>query len=208
MVGVPAAVLGAVAAEGLLALLRPGEARAVPVAVLAASVALAGSVLLVAGRAWHAATRPVVRGAGDEVGRMPRAAVAGGVVLVAVAAAVSLWQFRLYGSPLVPSASGALEVDVVAVLAPVLVLLALSLAALGLARPIGVLLERVAGPASRAGARAADAPAGAACRPLLVGVARGHARGRRTHARRRVRRHAGTRSTTRWPRCTPAATCA
>ena len=102
-------------------------------------------MLLVAGRAWHAATRPVVRGAGDEVGRMPRAAVAGGVVLVAVAAAVSLWQFRLYGSPLVPSASGALEVDVVAVLAPVLVLLALSLAALGLARPIGVLLERAAG---------------------------------------------------------------
>ena len=86
MVGVPAAVLGAIAAESLLALLRPGETRAVPVAVLAASVALAGSVLLVAGRAWHAATRPVVRGAGDEVGRMPRAAVAGGVVLVAVAA--------------------------------------------------------------------------------------------------------------------------
>ncbi len=189
VVGVPAAVLGAVAAEGLLALLRPGEARAVPVAVLAASVALAGSVLLVAGRAWHAATRPVVRGAGDEVGRMPRAAVAGGVVLVAVAAAVSLWQFRLYGSPLVPSASGALEVDVVAVLAPVLVLLALSLAALGLARPIGMLLERASGTASRAGARPADAPAGAARRPLLVGVARGHARRRRTHARRRVRRH-------------------
>ena len=76
---------------------------------------------------------------------MPRAALAGGVVLVAVAAAVSLWQFRLYGSPLVASASGTLEVDVVAVLAPVLLLLALSLAALGLTRPIAVLLERVAG---------------------------------------------------------------
>ncbi|RZS64172.1 hypothetical protein EV187_2552 [Agromyces ramosus] len=145
VVGIPAAAAGAVAATGLLALVRPGEERSWPVALLAASVALAGALLLTAGRTWRDATRPVVRGAGDEVGRMPRAALAGGVVVVAVAAAVSLWQFRLYGSPLVTGASGALEVDVVAVLAPVLLLLALSLAALGLTRPIGGLLERAAG---------------------------------------------------------------
>lgn len=143
VVGVPAAALGAAVGEALLAVARPGEARSWQLAVLVASVALVGALLLAAGRAWRDATRPVVRGAGDEVGRAPRAAAAGAVVLVAVAAAVSLWQFRLYGSPLVASASGTPEVDPVAVLAPVLVLLALSLAALGLARPAGSLLERM-----------------------------------------------------------------
>lgn len=142
-VGVPAAALGAVAAEALLALLRPGEARTWPLALVAASVALAGAVLLTAGRTWREATRPVVRGSGDEVGRMPRLAAAGGAVLVAMAAAVSLWQFRLYGSPLVRTASGAVEVDPLAALAPVLVLVALCLAALLLSRPIGALLESI-----------------------------------------------------------------
>lgn len=149
VLGVPAAALGAAGGLALLTLLRPGETRDAGIALAAASVAVIGALLLVAGQAWREARRPVVRGSGDEVGRMPRTIVAGGVVLVAVVAAVSLWQFRLYGSPLVPTASGALEIDPIAVLAPVLVLLALSLAALGLSRPIGLLLERAA--AARAG---------------------------------------------------------
>ncbi|HET8868594.1 MAG TPA: hypothetical protein VFM87_09720, partial [Agrococcus sp.] len=144
VVGIPAAVLGAVAAEGLLSILRPGEPRAWGIAALVASVTLLGTLALVAGRAWRDATKPVVRAAGDEVGRMPRAAAAGGVILVVVAAAVALWQFRLYGSPLVASTAGTLEVDPIAVLAPVLVLLALCLLALGLSRPIGALLEGAA----------------------------------------------------------------
>ncbi|MGW4930069.1 hypothetical protein ACWEOH_13015 [Agromyces sp. NPDC004153] len=143
VVGVPAAVVGAIAAEAVLAVLRPGEARAWPLALVAASVAVVGAVLLAAGRAWRDAARPVVRGSGDEVGRMPRLAAAGGAVLLAVAAAVALWQFRLYGSPLVRSAAGTVEVDPLAVLAPVLVLVALCLAAQLLTRPIGLLLERV-----------------------------------------------------------------
>ena len=142
-VGVPAAAVGAIAAEAVLAVLRPGEARAWPLALVAASVAVVGAVLLAAGRARRDATRPVVRGSGDEVGRMPRLAAAGGAVLLAVAAAVALWQFRLYGSPLVRSAAGTVEVDPLAVLAPVLVLVALCLAAQLLTRPIGLLLERV-----------------------------------------------------------------
>lgn len=141
-VGIPAAAVGAVAAEVVLAFLRPGEARAWPLALVAASAALGGAVLLAAGRAWRDATRPVVRGSGDEVGRMPRLAALGGAVLLTVAAAVSLWQFRLYGSPLVRSAVGVVEVDPLAVLAPVLVLVALCLGAQLLTRPIGVLLER------------------------------------------------------------------
>ena len=144
VVGVPAALLGAVAADSLLAIVSPGEARAWAAAALVASVALIGAVVILAARAWREATRPVVRGAGDEVGRLPRAAAAGGLLLLLAAAAVSLWQFRLYGSPLVATPTGTLEVDPIAVLAPMLVLLALGIAALALARPVGVLFERAA----------------------------------------------------------------
>jgi hypothetical protein len=144
VLGVPAAALGAFLGAALLALARPEEARDAGNAWLVASVAVAGALVLVAGRAWSEARRPVVRGSGDEVGRTRRTVVAGGIVLVVVAAAVALWQFRLYGSPLVPTASGTLEIDPIAVLAPVLVLLALSLAALALSRPIDALLERAA----------------------------------------------------------------
>ncbi|MFE6965870.1 hypothetical protein ACFVAJ_12185 [Agromyces sp. NPDC057679] len=143
-VGIPAAAVGAISATLLLGLVPPGEARDPAIASLVATTSVAIAVLLVAGRAFAEARRPVQRGSGDDHGRMPRTAVAGGVVLVVVAAAISLWQFRLYGSPLVTSASGAVEVDPLAVLAPVLVLLALSLLALGLARPIGAIFERLA----------------------------------------------------------------
>ncbi len=144
VVGVPSALVGAAGAEAFLALTRPGEARDWAIAGLAASLALVAAVVFVAGRTWLDARRPVLRGAGDEVGRMPRTAVAGGVILLVAVAAISLWQFRLYGSPLVTSASGRVDIDPVAVLAPVLVLLALSLVALGLSRPISALLERFA----------------------------------------------------------------
>lgn len=143
-VGVPAAAIGAASAALLVGWLSPDAPGAPASALVVAALTLVTAVLLVAGRAFADARRPVQRGSGDEQGRMPRAALAAGAVLVVVAAAISLWQFRLYGSPLVPGASGTVEVDPLAVLAPVLVLLALSLVALGLARPIGALFERLA----------------------------------------------------------------
>ncbi|MFF2271413.1 hypothetical protein ACFVTX_04030 [Agromyces sp. NPDC058136] len=144
VVGVPTAAIGAAAAALLVGWLSPDAPGAPASAVVVAALTVVVAVLLVAGRAFADARRPVHRGSGDEQGRMPRAALAAGAVLVVVAAAISLWQFRLYGSPLVPGASGTVEVDPLAVLAPVLVLLALSLVALGLARPIGALFERLA----------------------------------------------------------------
>lgn len=143
-IGVPAAAIGAAAAEGALALVRPGDARDPLTALLIATTAVVGAVVIVAGRAFVDATRPVRRASGDEVGRAPRTAIAGGALLVVVVAALSLWQFTRYGSPLVTSASGTVEVDPLAVLAPVLVLFALALVGLGLTRPIGALLERIA----------------------------------------------------------------
>ena len=141
--GVPAAILGAVGAEAVLMASRPGEARSPGSAAVVAAVVLVGTVVVIAGRAWLDARRPVVRGSGDEVGRVARGLATGGGVLLVVLAAVALWQFRLYGSPLVLSASGATEVDPIAVLAPMLVLAALALAALRLTRPVDALLERV-----------------------------------------------------------------
>ncbi|MFF2370971.1 hypothetical protein [Agromyces sp. NPDC058110] len=141
---IPAALAGIAIAWGVLDAVVPGTPR-IPTTAAAVGVAcVLGSIALVAGRAWWEATRPLLRGSGDEVGRIPRAAVAGGVLLVAVAAALTLWQFRLYGSPLVRDSAGVLEVDPVAVLAPVLVLVALALVGNALMRPIAHGLERVA----------------------------------------------------------------
>ena len=145
------------------------------------------AVVIVAGRAFIDARRPVLRGSGDEVGRAPRTAVAGGALLIAVAAAIALWQFRLYGSPLVTSSSGRVDVDPVAVLAPVLVL-ARAVAARTRTDRAGRRRARAPrGRAPRPGARAADAAARAPRRALRVGVVRHDARGRRPHPHRRVR---------------------
>ncbi|MFB6609924.1 hypothetical protein ACFCVO_06385 [Agromyces sp. NPDC056379] len=144
VLGVPAAIIGAAAAEAVLSAARPGEARDWGAGAVVASVVLGSALFVVAGRAWLDARRPVVRGAGDEVGRVARGLATGGGVLLVVLAAVAFWQFRLYGSPLVASASGGVEVDPIAVLAPMLVLVALALAALWLTRPIDALLERFA----------------------------------------------------------------
>ncbi|WP_157002244.1 hypothetical protein [Agromyces laixinhei] len=142
--GIPAAIIGAVGAEAFLTASRPGEDRDWGTATLVASVVLGGTLLVVVGRAWLDARRPIVRGSGDEVGRVARGLATGGGVLLFALAAVALWQFRLYGSPLVTSAAGTVEVDPVAVLAPMLVLLAFALMALGLSRPFNALLERLA----------------------------------------------------------------
>ncbi|MCM3655761.1 hypothetical protein M3147_00675 [Agromyces mediolanus] len=143
-VAAPAAVAGAAAGELALLLLRPGEPRSMWIAAAVAAAAVLVAVLLLAGSAWGEARRPVTRSTGEDSGRGTRAAALGGTVLVAVAAAVSLWQFRLYGSPLVRTAAGGTAVDPLAVLAPVLVLLALALGALACTPFVSRLLERVA----------------------------------------------------------------
>lgn len=144
VLGVPAAVLGVAAAGASVGLVSPGGVHDPVIPLLVASVAVVAAVVLVAGRAVVEARKPMLRGAGDEVGRMPRTALAGGATLIVVAAAIALWQFRLYGSPLVVTASGAREVDPVAVVAPVLALLALSIVVLALARPLAAALEHAA----------------------------------------------------------------
>ncbi|MGX5696930.1 hypothetical protein ACWKWP_12085 [Agromyces soli] len=144
LIAAPAAALGCASGELALALVRPGETRSWAVAALVGVAAMTLAVAMLTASAWAEARRPVTRGAADETGRWSRAAALGGTVLLALAAVISLWQFRLYGSPLVRSAGGGTEVDPLAVLAPVLTVLALCLGALALTPLIARLLERSA----------------------------------------------------------------
>lgn len=148
-VSLPAALLGCVGGEVALSLARPGEPRSWPLAALVGAATVLGTVALLSASAWREARRPVTRSAADDSGRLSRAAALGGTVLVVLGAALSFWQFRLYGSPLVRAAGGGTAVDPVAVLAPVLLVLALCFGALALTPAAGRLLERTA--ASRPG---------------------------------------------------------
>jgi hypothetical protein len=133
------AVLGAGAAVGALVALTGPEALAValPAAgVVPAAVTLA-AVLIVAGSAFRSARRQTVRDPGEGAGRARRLTGPGVVVLATAAAALSVWQLRLYGSPLTPVTGGGTAVDPIAVVAPALTMVAVVLLAL-------VLFPRVA----------------------------------------------------------------
>jgi hypothetical protein len=117
----------------------------VPLTVaLAAGIALAGQTFV--------ATRRVARhDQRAHSGRALRFAGTGAVVLVALTAALSIWQLQLYGSPLTPVASGGMALDPVTVVAPALALVAVALLGLLLfprLAPLGALLA-----ARRLGAR-------------------------------------------------------
>ncbi|MBN9240553.1 MAG: hypothetical protein BGO97_12645 [Micrococcales bacterium 70-64] len=116
------AAAGAVAAALLLgrdpALLGPAVWAAPAAVALAAALAFGATTLL--------AVRSIAgREAPEEGGRVLRVTGVAGPVLLTLAAALSTWQLLLYGSPLTPGRSGALEVDPVAVVSPALALLAL-----------------------------------------------------------------------------------
>lgn len=77
-------------------------------------------------------------------GRAATGAAVSVLVLTVVAAGVSLWQFRLYGSPLVTSAAGEPIVDPIAVLAPCLALLACAVVAVAALPPVAAALAALA----------------------------------------------------------------
>lgn len=141
-VAAPAAAAGALAGGIALAVAAPLASTRPALTWLVGGGVLLLVVGILTATAWAEARRPVVRGSGDETGRARRVFAAGGVIVLAALAAIALWQFRLYGSPLVPSANGPTRVDPLAALAPVLVLLALAVAAVAVAGGAGRLLER------------------------------------------------------------------
>lgn len=107
-----------------------------------APVVAGAAILLSAVIAWRAASTGVGPAHGDS-GRV-RSSVTGGVsVLVFVAAGLSLWQFKLYGSPLLVGTNGSIQVDPLTVVAPALTLLALALLGLLAFGPVARLIEKV-----------------------------------------------------------------
>lgn len=135
------ATAGAAAAAGILTALAgttiPLTALVVPViaTVLVATIAVAVS-------SARAALRQTVRDPSEAAGRRRRVTGGGVLVLVLVATALSVWQLRLYGSPVTPTADGGRAVDPVAVLAPALTLVAATLTALALFPFAARVLER------------------------------------------------------------------
>ena len=131
-------VVGIGAAERLLdvwtsALLVPGIV-VVGVAVIAAVVAF---------RSATGIASPAKGGRGS--GRVQKVAVPGIVALAVIAAALSVWQLRLYGSPLTPDADGGTSVDPIAVAAPAATLLAVVLIGRAVFPLIVRLLDRRSG---------------------------------------------------------------
>lgn len=63
-------------------------------------------------------------------GRARKVAVPGVVILIAIGAALAVWQLRLYGSPLTANAEGSMSIDPIAVAAPAAALVAVVLASL------------------------------------------------------------------------------
>lgn len=133
LVGVPAAAIGTGAAHVATGVGAWWIGGAVAVAV----------VLVFAVVALIDARRPLTRESVADSGRGRQVAGVGLVVLVLVATVVSVWQFRLYGSPIVRAADGRDVVDPIAVVAPTLALVAGALIVVVGFGPASALLARV-----------------------------------------------------------------
>lgn len=119
------AVLGTLAAAIPLALGAPPGTPAVSPAEAAPGIlVVVAAAAVFGGTTYRAADQRVARIGQRTAGRVRRLAGGGVVVLLVAAAALSVWQLRLYGSPVTPVAGGGHAVDPVAVLAPALTLLA------------------------------------------------------------------------------------
>ena len=132
---VPAVAVGA----GIALVAVPTDAVPPTLAWLtAAAVAVVACVILVVVAVRSSANPDTDRS------RVASGVTFGAVVLSVIAAGVSLWQFRLYGSPVITTADGRQVVDPVAVLAPSLSLIACAFLALAAFAPLAALVERAA----------------------------------------------------------------
>lgn len=137
VISVPAAVVGAL----IGALVADGAPDPLVVAPIALAVAASASAVGVIVTARDART-PLRRDTLTDSGRGRRVAGLGLLVGALAAAGVSVGQFRLYGSPLVPTVDGGLAVDPLAVLAPTLALGATAVVAVALLEPLARLAAR------------------------------------------------------------------
>lgn len=141
-------VIGGAAGVGALVLVTGGTAVLLTLGTPAWAVPLAGAlsaVLLAAVSSYRSAGRLTVRDPSDASGRVRRLTAPGLVVLVAAAAALAVWQLRLYGSPVTPSSTEGSSVDPIAVVAPSLALIAIVLIVVLVFPLVAGLGDRIAG---------------------------------------------------------------
>ncbi|MEO8262806.1 MAG: FtsX-like permease family protein, partial [Pseudolysinimonas sp.] len=123
-------LIGGATGVGALVLATGGTDVLLTLGVAAWAVPLAGALsaaLLAALSAYRTAGRQTVRDPADASGRVRRLTAPGLVALVVAAAGLTVWQLRLYGSPVTPSSDGGSGVDPIAVVAPALALIAVVL---------------------------------------------------------------------------------
>jgi len=140
VVTLPAAAVGSAAAIGVLQLFFAGVAVDALVLAIAVGVSLAAVGIVAATTVATARTASLRDAAFSGRGRTAVGAVA--LVLVLVVAALSFWQFTIYGSPVVATPSGP-RVEPFIAAAPALVLLALVIIGLTLFAPAASLAEVV-----------------------------------------------------------------
>lgn len=124
------AVVGSAAAALVLARTGSLELAALGTSAWITPVVVALGGCIVAASAAHRSAAAPVRAAPRAAGSIRRAALPGIVVLAVLAAALTVWQLRIYGSPLTPTADGSGTVDPIAVVAPAAALVAAVLALL------------------------------------------------------------------------------
>lgn len=135
IVVVPAAAVGA----GIALAAVPTDAVPTTLAWLtAAGVAVAACAVLVVVAGRTAADPDADRS------RVASGVTLGALALSVIGAGVSLWQFRLYGSPIITTSDGRQLVDPIALLAPSLALIACAFLALAAFAPLAALVERIA----------------------------------------------------------------
>lgn len=120
-------LLGGAAGVGILVVATGGADVLGTLGLAAWLVPAAGALsacLLAAVSAYRSAGRQTVRDPSDASGRVRRLTAPGLVALVTAAAVLTVWQLRLYGSPITPSNTGGSSVDPIAVVAPALALIA------------------------------------------------------------------------------------
>ena len=121
------ALVGGALGAGVVAVLTAVR----PSAFIVPVVVVVGAIVFAAVASYRSAVSVTTSTRGGRgSARARRVAVPGAVILIAIGAALAVWQLRLYGSPLTPDAEGSSSVDPIVVVAPAAALVAVVLAAL------------------------------------------------------------------------------
>ena len=139
-VAVVAATLGIAAALAVMRFVPAGDLQTGIVVRTGILAGVAAILALVVVNVLQVRTL-AARTATDRSGRTRTVAALGTLVLTLGAAALSWWQLRQYGSPLVTNADGTLRTDLVAGAAPALLLAAAALLATTVLGPVGRFVE-------------------------------------------------------------------